>query len=228
MSKTIVIFGHGPGISQSVAERFGAEGFAVALVARNAERLAAAAKSLGEKGIRAEAFAADLSDVDAARGVIARVQAALGPVTVVHWNVYSGGMGDLTTGDLAGLRRAFDAGVTSLLAVTQAALPDLSARPEGALLVTGGGFAFYSEQVDQMAVQFQAGDLAVSKAAQHKLTGLLATRLAAQGVFVGEVVVTGLVKGTAFDHGNATLDPRDIAARFWEIYAARGPRSVVV
>ena len=34
MAKTLVIVGYGPGVSAAMAERFGAEGFSVALVAR--------------------------------------------------------------------------------------------------------------------------------------------------------------------------------------------------
>ena len=60
----------------------------------------------------------------------------------------------------------------------------------------------------------------------HKLVGQLAQRLAPEGVYVGEVVVTGMVKGTAFDYGNATIDPADIAERFWELAVARSPVSV--
>ena len=40
MSKTILVCGFGAGISNAVAEKFGAEGFSVGLVARNRERLA--------------------------------------------------------------------------------------------------------------------------------------------------------------------------------------------
>lgn len=43
MSKTIVVVGFGPGISTAVAEKFGAEGFSIALIARNEKRLAAGA-----------------------------------------------------------------------------------------------------------------------------------------------------------------------------------------
>lgn len=226
MSKTILICGHGPGISHAVAQRFGAAGFSVALVARNADRLAEAAAALSAKGVRAMAFPCDLADPAAVRALVAAVHSALGPVTVVHWNAYGGGAGDLLTGDLSGLRRAFDVSVTGLVAAVQAALPDLTSQPQGAVLVTGGGFAFYDPQVDAMAVQFNAMDLAVSKAAQHKLTGLLAAKLGPLGVYVGEVVVLGMVKGTAFDYGNATLDPNDIAARFWDLYTARATQSV--
>ncbi|HEX7670382.1 MAG TPA: hypothetical protein VF395_12390 [Polyangiaceae bacterium] len=38
MAKTIVVCGYGPGISSAVAEKFGAEGFSVALAARNASQ----------------------------------------------------------------------------------------------------------------------------------------------------------------------------------------------
>ena len=39
MQRTIVVCGYGPGISDAVANKFGGEGFQVALVARNAEKL---------------------------------------------------------------------------------------------------------------------------------------------------------------------------------------------
>ncbi|MCY1078830.1 hypothetical protein [Archangium lansingense] len=35
---------------------------------------------------------------------------------------------------------------------------------------------------------------------------------------MGEVVVLGLVKGTAFDSGHATLEPSAIAEKFWELH----------
>src|SRR4051794_15986237 len=62
MTKTILVCGHGPGISDAVARHFGAQGFAVALVARSADKLAAAAEALVARGITAQAFPADLSD----------------------------------------------------------------------------------------------------------------------------------------------------------------------
>ena len=39
MQKTIIVCGHGPGISDAVANKFGGEGFQVALVARSADKL---------------------------------------------------------------------------------------------------------------------------------------------------------------------------------------------
>src|SRR5215470_9634666 len=89
MSKTLIVAGYGPGISSAVAEQFGKEDFAVALVARNAQRLAEGQKVLAGRGIRAEAFPADLGQPDAARAVVGKVRAKLGPISALHWNAYS-------------------------------------------------------------------------------------------------------------------------------------------
>ncbi|MBI4951075.1 MAG: SDR family NAD(P)-dependent oxidoreductase [Myxococcales bacterium] len=224
--KTILVCGHGPGISDAVARRFGAEGFSVALVARNGDRLATAAAALAANGVTARAFPCDLGDAEAVQKLVAEVRASLAPVTVVHWNAYAAVAGDLVAADVADLRRGFDVSVTGLVAAVQAALPDLKAQKNPAVLVTGGGFAFYDPQVDAMAVAWSAMGLAVAKAAQHKLAGLLHEKLRADGVYVGELVVLGMVKGTAFDAGHATLEPAAIAQRFWELYEGRTERSV--
>ena len=46
MAKTILVVGFGPGISSGVAEQFGKQGFSVALVGRNADRVGAGAAAL--------------------------------------------------------------------------------------------------------------------------------------------------------------------------------------
>lgn len=220
MKHTIVVCGHGPGISDAVARHFGRLGHPVALVARNADRLAAAAAALAAEGINAKAFATDLADPAAVTQMIADVRAALGPIGIVHYNAYGGSAGDLTTADLGELRRSFDVAVTGLVAAVQASLADLEAH-QGALLVTGGGFAYYDPNVDAMATQYGAMGLAVGKAAQHKTVGLLHQKLAPRGIYVGEVVVLGMVKGTAFDSGHATLEASTIAEAFGRLYETR-------
>ena len=227
VKRTIVVCGYGPGISDAVARKFGGEGFAVALVARNAERLAAAEQSLTQAGITAKAFPCDLGSPDAVRGLVRDARAALGPVAVVHWNAYAGGAGDLLTASIEELRAAIDVSLHGMIAATQEALPDLRSE-HGALLVTGGGLAFYDPNIDKMAVSWGAMGLAVAKAAQHKAVGLLHQRLASEGVYVGEVVVLGSVKGTAFDSGHATLAPSTVAERFWGLFQARSEASVTV
>jgi len=223
MTKSILVCGYGPGISDAVAQQFGAQGFTVALVARRAEKLVAAVDALGKRGITAKAFPADLADPAAVTALVTKVRDALGPIAVVHWNAYSHGARDLTTGGIAELRNTLDLGVVGLVAAVQVALPDLVVQ-RGAVLVTGGGLALYDDKADAMAAEWGAMGLAVTKAAQHKLVGVLGAKLAKQDVYVGEVTVLGLVKGTEFDRGNATIDPAAVAAQFWQLYEARTPR----
>lgn len=225
--RTIVVCGHGPGISDAVARRFGAEGYAVAIVARNAERLKAAAESLRSAGVEVQEFPCDLGDPEAVRAMIRSVQVTLGPVAIVHWNAYRGGAGDLLNAETEELRATLDVSLTGLIAATQAAFDDLKAE-NGSLLVTGGGFAYYDPAVDRAAVQWQAMGLAVAKAAQHKAVGLLHQRLKLEGVYVGEAVVLGSIKGTAFDQGQASIEASTVAEKFWELHAGRAVASVNV
>ena len=214
--------GFGPGISTAVAEKFGSAGFSVALVARSEQKLAAGVKALKARHIDAAAFVADASDPVAIRAAVGKARAALGPITVLHWNAYGGAeAGDLVTADASAVRGVFDVGVVGLLAAVQEALPDLRGTKEGAVLVTNGAFGEVDPQLDEYAVHAKAMGLAVANAAKHKLVGLLAQRLKGDGVYVGEVMVAGTVKGTAWDQGSASLDASTIANKFWELYQAR-------
>jgi len=228
MTKTMIIAGYGPGISSALAERFGREGFALALVARNGERLAAGVKALAAKGIRAEAFPTDLADPAATRAMVEAVRGKLGPVTVLQWNAYQAAAGDLLTADVASLRSIFDVPVISLVTAVQAALPDLAKQKDAAVLITNGGLGLFDPAVDAMTVGWNAMGLGVANSAKHKASSLLSVKLQPQGIYVGEVLVLQPVKGTAWDSGSATLEASAIADRFWEIYTARGPANVTI
>jgi NAD(P)-dependent dehydrogenase (short-subunit alcohol dehydrogenase family) len=221
MSKTIIIAGYGPGISNAVAERFGQAGFSLALVARTAGKLTEAAARLRSQGFTAAPFAADLSNVGAIREVIGKVRGALGPITALHWNAATPVAGDLLTAPAEELATALTAGAVGLVAAVQAVLPDMRNRAEAAVLVTNGGFALFADAVDEAAVQSGSMGLSVANSAKHKVARVLARRLEREGVFLGEVMVLGTVKGTAWDKGQATLDASAVAGRFWELYEKR-------
>jgi NAD(P)-dependent dehydrogenase (short-subunit alcohol dehydrogenase family) len=222
MSKTIIVCGYGPGISKAVAEKFGAEGFSVALVGRNADKLGAGVKALEAKGVKAAAITADFGDPASAREAVKKARAALGPITALEWSAYDGGAGDLMTSDSAAIRRSFDVGVTGFLATVQEALSDLRKEKDAAVLVTNGGLGYVDAKVDAVGVQWNAMGLSVVNAAKKKLIGLLSQKLAPDKVYVGQVMVLGSVKGTAFDDGHATIDPAAVAGKFWDLYKARG------
>ncbi|MEZ4236290.1 MAG: SDR family NAD(P)-dependent oxidoreductase [Myxococcota bacterium] len=221
MAETIVVCGYGAGISEAVARRYGREGYRVALVARTADKVRTGAAALEEAGVRAAPFPCDLADPEAVRATFAEIAATLGPVTVVHWNAYSGGAADLLAASPDELRTHFELSAVGLVTAVQVALPAMKGQAHAAVLLTGGGLALYDADVDAMAVGWHAMGLALGKAVQHKLTGLLHARLKPEGVFVGEVMVMGAVRGTAFDQGNATIAAEQVADRLWQLHQAR-------
>ena len=225
MSKTIVIVGYGPGISTGVAEAFGAQGFNIALVGRTQERLDAGVAALAAKNITAAAFPADAGDTAAIKAAIAKVRAKFGGITVIQWNAYgSGETGDLLTADAATLSSAvFDVSIAGLVAATAEALPDLKAAGDGALLITNGAFGDLDPVIDGYAVNGKNMGLALANAAKKKLTGLLVQRLKPEGVHVGEVMIAGTIKGTAWDTGNnpKAIDPATVGAAFLKLYTDR-------
>jgi len=74
MSRVIAIFGAGPGLGASIARRFAAEGFRVALVARRKDRLDALVDQLAAEGIEAAGFTADLAAPDEIPAAVAAIR----------------------------------------------------------------------------------------------------------------------------------------------------------
>lgn len=229
MGQVITVCGYGSGISHAVATKFGKAGFDVALIARRKEAVEAGAKELAAQGVKARGFSADLADFDALKNAFVEVKASLGSPTVIHWNAYAAGAGTLEKATHDELMNALAVSAAGVVFATQLALPDLKAQKgKSAVLVTGGGFSQYNDDVDRMLVDYGMMGLGIAKAAQHKAVRILHHKLAGEGVYVGEVMVLGMVKGTAFDNGHATIDPERVADAFFERYEKRDAISVPV
>lgn len=220
-SKIIVVVGYGPGNGAEVAEKFGKEGFSVALIGRNEEHLAAGVSALNDQGIAAAAFSADAGDPASIAAAIRNVRAKLGPITVIHWNAYGGNeAGDLLTAEPSVIHGLFDTAVFGLIAAAREALPDLKSGGDGAILITNGGFGDVSPEIDQYVTSSKLMGLALANAGKNKLAGLLAERLKGDGVYVGEVVIYGAVSRTP-TAGADIVDPSTVAAKFWDLYKSR-------
>lgn len=222
MSKTIVVVGFGPGISTGVAEKFGAEGFNVALVGRTRSRLDAGVAALAAKGISAGAFVADAGDPASITAALGEIRSALGSINAIHWNAYGDGQGgDLTTASPAEIRGNFDVAISGLLAAVQATLPDLKSN-KGAVLITNGAFGDIDPQIDQYAAASNNMGLALANAAKHKLVGLLAAKLKADDIHVAEVMIAGSIKGTGWASGNPdAIEPSRVGDTFYTLFEQR-------
>ena len=82
MAQVAVITGGSAGIGRAAAEAFAAKGWSVGLIARGAERLAAAKTELEALGVAVHTAVADVADAEALAGAADAIEAALGPITV--------------------------------------------------------------------------------------------------------------------------------------------------
>ncbi|MFN8277191.1 MAG: SDR family NAD(P)-dependent oxidoreductase [Chitinophagales bacterium] len=106
-----------PGIGQAVAQQFGKQGFAVALVSRRLENLQPLVDELQQQQITATAYAADLTDPAAIARVVADVLLQWQRIDVVHYNAAAVRMVPVLQETAATLTEDFKVNVAGLLTV---------------------------------------------------------------------------------------------------------------
>lgn len=212
---------HGPGISQATAERFGREGYSLALVGRSADRLADGVAHLKALSLEATAYVSDASKPSEVRSTVEVIRNELGSISAVLWTAFrSGSITNVLSTKPEDIERAFDVGIRGLLTCVQEVLEDLKSNPGAAIFVANGAFGEHTSQADQFSTFLGADGVALENAAKSKLVGILAERLREFHVYVGEVTIVGSVKGTATSTQSA-IAPSEIAETFWSLAQAR-------
>ena len=209
MQPVVIVAGAGPGIGTSVARAFGAEGFSVALLARDSARLAHRHAEIAAAGIPAAPFVVDLADAAATLDVVRQVRAWAGgdPSSLVY-NAFALQSGSADQLDLAESQRAMRVNFIAATQLTALVAPAMRASGSGSLLFTGGGAA--------LSPFAGLSSLCAGKAALRMWALTLAKDLAGTGVRVGTVTVHGRVeRGTPFD-------PDTIAAAFVRLHRGTG------
>lgn len=179
--KVCVITGVGPGTGASLARRFAAGGYRVAMLARNAERLAAL-----ESEVRgAKAYPCDVSDPAQVTAAAAAIEKDLGSPSVIIHNAVGGAFGTFLDIDPKVLNQNFQTNAMGLLYLAQAFVPGMIARGQGALIATG----------NTSAQRGRAGfaGFAPTKAAQRILAEAIARDAGPKGVHVAYVVIDAVI-----------------------------------
>src|SRR5918999_2554377 len=81
---TLAIVGAGPGMGLAIARTFGSRGFDIALIARTKEKLETLADQLGQEGIKAAAFPADVLDRASLTDALDAAKARFGDIDVLE------------------------------------------------------------------------------------------------------------------------------------------------
>lgn len=207
---TLAIIGAGPGLGAAVARRFGAEGFAIALISRDQAKLDVLAAELRDAGLVARGYAADVREPAALEGALARAAAELGPITALQYSPlpsrdYLKPVLDLTP-ELALEALRFSA--LGLVHAARAVLPAMRAAGAGTILLVNGG----------TSVKARAGFAGTSVAfpAESAYGEMLHEALADEGIRVAQLVIPGAIPKLRY-----TLE--QVADRIWDLHATPGP-----
>ncbi|MDD3764992.1 MAG: SDR family NAD(P)-dependent oxidoreductase [Nevskiales bacterium] len=203
--QSCVIVGAGPGIGKAVAMAFAAEGYDIALLARQPARLQSMCADIDKKtGRTARAYAADASDEASLMKGLDAARADLGDPAVLVYNVATFEIGRPMVVSSEQVLDDFRTNVVGALIAARSVAPAMIQRGSGTILFTGGGFAY------EPAADYAS--LSMDKAALRSLTYTLAQDLGTHGVHVATVTVHGFVqRGTKFD-------PRHIAEAYVQLH----------
>lgn len=180
MSGVAIIVGHGPGVGDATARALVAEGYAVALIARDGARAKAAADALPGTAI---GIAADASDEGALNAALDEAEAALGTPTLALYNAALWRPGPVLATGADELLADYRTDVVGAFVLARWAAPKI--QPGGAILMTGGGLALHPSA--------DAPSLSIGKGAIRALALMLADELAPRGIRVGTVTIAGVV-----------------------------------
>ena len=179
--KVCLITGVGDGTGAAVARRFAADGYRVAMLARNEERLAELQNEL--EGSRSFAF--DLANLDRLVEVCRQVRQEMGLPDVVVHNAVRATFKPFLEADAEELERNFRVNTTSLLYMARELAPALIERGSGAIILTGNTAALRGIP--------NYGLFAPTKAAQRILAQALARELGPKGIHVAYVVIDAAI-----------------------------------
>jgi NAD(P)-dependent dehydrogenase (short-subunit alcohol dehydrogenase family) len=179
--RACVVTGVGPGTGAALVRRFAADGYRVAMLARDADRI----ERLSREIPGAHAFPVDVADLDALRATLARVRAQLGVPRVLLHNAVAGGFGSYESVKPEDLEHRFRVNVTSLLVLAQELAPGMIEAGGGAIAVTGNTSAWRGKPA--------FAGFAPTKAAQRSLAESLARTLGPKGVHVAYLVIDAVI-----------------------------------
>ncbi|MFO1081516.1 MAG: SDR family NAD(P)-dependent oxidoreductase [Reyranellaceae bacterium] len=204
--RSALIVGTGPGLSASLARLFAREGLAVAIAARQVDKLAALATETGAATFRCNA--ADEADVAT---LFADLDAAGRTPDVVVYNASNRTRAPFVDLAAEDVRRAIDISAFGAFLVSQQAARRMLPKGHGAIFLTGAtagvkGFA-------------QSATFAMGKFALRGLAQSMARELSPKGIHVAHFVIDGGIRSAGrpvpAEAPDSLLDPDAIAESYW-------------
>ena len=165
------------GTGGEIAARFASGGYQVAMLARDADNLAA----LEQQIEGATAFPCDVGDLDALTETIINVRDRLGEPEIVIHNALRSVRGGILELDPEDLERNFRVNTTALLYLARATIPAMLENGKGTILITGNTSATRGKT--------NWGFFASTKAAQRILAESIAREFGPKGIHTAYIMI---------------------------------------
>jgi short-subunit dehydrogenase len=232
MSRSIAVFGAGPGLGQAVARRYAREDYAVTLVARRAEPLDRLAEDLARAGATAHVITADLADTAAAPRLADHIRAKAGSLDALYY-APTPSTGFVSAANLTPQHaQSFMPLIFyTMVALVQEFLPNMLEQGDGAILTAQGGSTV--QGLPNMSGPSPA------QAAQRNYLQALHAEVANKGVYVGMLYIGAAIKHSAFhiemEEAKAAgdpvwempvVDPEHLADLLWTMHRTKGQPEV--
>lgn len=172
-----LVTGVGPGTGAAIARRFAESGYRVAMLARNAERLA----QLERETPHSIAVPCDVTNHE---DLASAIQQIGNPDVVIH-NAVGGAFGTFTEVDADVLQRNFEINTMALFHLARLTTPAMIEAGRGALIVTGNTSALRGKAA--------FAGFAPTKAAQRILAESLARDLGPKGIHVAYLIIDAVI-----------------------------------
>jgi short-subunit dehydrogenase len=201
--KHAVIIGAGPGLGASIARRFGREGFAITLVARNEQALSELADELRAADVKVDTAIADAADTSGFRKALDEIARRVTPGVVVY-NAALVASDNVLGNDVDYFAAANAVDVLGAISAAQVFTPAMRQAGAGTFLATGG----YASVSPHPAY----ATLGLGKAALRNAVSMLHDELKPEGVHAAGVTIWGpIAPGTP-------IDPDVIADTYWNLH----------
>ncbi|WP_060904975.1 SDR family oxidoreductase [Streptomyces scabiei] len=207
---TFALIGAGPGLGLATARRFGVAGHAVALIARNAERLEEMTAELARDDIQARGFTADVLDRESLEAALYAAPKDLGPIEILQYSPvpradFMKPVLDTRADDLeAPLGLSVKGPVTAVNAV----LPGMRALGRGTVLFVNGSSAVRPNP--------NVAGTSIAFAAESAYARMLHDTLAGENIHAAQLIIPGAIRPDA-EHSS----PEVLAQRLYDIHQQR-------
>ena len=225
MNKVALIIGAGDATGGAIAKRFAREGYVACVTRRSADKLATLKTAIEAAGGTCHAFGSDARDEDEVVRLFAQIEAGIGPVEVLVFNIGGNVRFGIAETTARVYRKVWEMCALAGFLTGREAAKLMLPRKQGTIIFTGataslrGGAGFAA---------FAGGKHALRALAQS-----MARELGPQGIHVAHSIIDGAID-TAFIKDmfperyalkaeDGILDPDAIADAYWMLH--RQPRS---